>query len=94
MFSAVRRWGARAWTQGRDVHFGKGGFDLAVAAHELVHTVQQGAVHGNVSQSMPMGAVQMKPNDEDKNKQKKIDSNADLAPLLLAAFNSELGRKI
>lgn len=56
--------GARAWTQGRDVHFGRGGFEPTVAAHELVHTVQQGAVRGNVSQSMPMGAVQMKPSDE------------------------------
>ena len=53
--------GARAWAQGRDVYFGKGGFDPKVAAHELVHTVQQGAVHGNVSESMPMGAVQMLP---------------------------------
>ena len=55
------RMGARAWAQGRDVYFGKGGFEPAAAAHELVHTVQQGAVDGNVSQSMPVGAVQMKP---------------------------------
>ena len=60
--------GARAWTKGRDVYFGKGGFTPSVAAHELVHTVQQGAVHGNVSQSMPMGAVQMKPDDDDADK--------------------------
>ena len=56
-----RQMGARAWAQGRDVYFGKGGFEPAAAAHELVHTVQQGAVDGNVSQSMPMGAVQLKP---------------------------------
>lgn len=34
-----RALGARAWAQGRDVYFGKGGFDPKVAAHELVHTV-------------------------------------------------------
>ncbi len=31
--------GTQAWTQGRDVYFGKGGFKPSVAAHELVHTV-------------------------------------------------------
>ena len=56
-----RAMGARAWAQGSDVYFGKGGFDPKAAAHELVHTVQQGAVRGNVSESMPMGAVQMLP---------------------------------
>ena len=53
--------GAQAWTQGRDVYFGKGGFSPSLAAHELVHTVQQGAVRGNASQSVPHGTVQMKP---------------------------------
>ena len=38
--------GARAWTTGSDVYFGKGGFDPQIAAHELVHTIQQGAVRG------------------------------------------------
>ena len=42
-----RAMGARAWAQGSDVYFGKGGFDPKVAAHELVHTVQQGAVKGS-----------------------------------------------
>ena len=56
------RMGARAWTRGSDVYFGEGGFDPAVAAHELVHTVQQGAVSGQVEQSAPAGAVQMLPN--------------------------------
>ena len=51
--------GARAWTTGRDVYFGKGGFEPRIAAHELVHTVQQGAVKGNVSQRAPAGSVQM-----------------------------------
>lgn len=55
-----RAMGARAWTQGRDVYFGRGGFEPSVAAHELVHTVQQGAVQGNTAVSMPFGAVQMK----------------------------------
>ena len=36
--------GARAFTSGADVYFGQGGFDASVAAHELVHTVQQGVV--------------------------------------------------
>ena len=62
--SKSRAMGARAWAQGRDVYFGRGGFEPSVAAHELVHTVQQGAVKGNVSQSMPLGTVQMLP-DED-----------------------------
>ena len=56
--------GARAWTQGRDIYFGKGGFDPSVGAHELVHTIQQGAVRGNASVSMPVGAVQLKPKPE------------------------------
>ena len=51
--------GARAWAQGNDVFFGEGGFSPDVAAHELVHTVQQGVVSGSVSQSAPMGVVQM-----------------------------------
>ena len=56
--------GAKAYTVGRDVYFGAGGFDPAVAAHELVHTVQQGAVAGEgVSVSAPAGQVQMKPED-------------------------------
>ena len=57
--------GACAWAQGRDVYFGKGGFEPAIAAHELVHTVQQGAVDGNTSESIPMGAIQMKPMGKD-----------------------------
>ena len=56
------RMGARAWTRGGDVYFSEGGFDPAVAAHELVHTVQQGAVAGQVSETAPAGAVQMLPN--------------------------------
>lgn len=52
--------GANAYTTGRDVYFGSGGFDPSTAAHELVHTVQQGAVSGAVSTvSAPAGGVQM-----------------------------------
>ena len=53
--------GARAYTSGSDVYFGSGGFDPGVAAHELVHTVQQGMV-GSAMQttSAPTGGVQMK----------------------------------
>ncbi len=63
--------GAQAWTQGRDVYFGKSGFTPSLAAHELVHTVQQGAVRGNVSQSMPAGSVQLKPTEKKEDKVKK-----------------------
>lgn len=73
-FSAVRfhtgsaaaakadRMGARAYTSGGDVYFGSGGFDSGVAAHELVHTVQQGAT-GSVAATMstPVGTAQMSP---------------------------------
>ena len=54
--------GARAYATGRDIYFGEGGFDPAVAAHELVHTAQQGVVDsGMATQSMPAGTVQMMP---------------------------------
>ena len=51
--------GARAFTQQSDIYFGKGGFDPRVAAHELVHTVQQGAARGSVRQSVAPGTIQM-----------------------------------
>lgn len=55
--------GARAWTQGNDVYFGENGFHPAVAAHELVHTAQQGAVGSMAVHALaPMGEVQMWPN--------------------------------
>lgn len=72
--SKSRMMGARAWAQGRDVYFGRGGFEPSVAAHELVHTVQQGAVKGDVSRSMPMGAVQLLPDEDDDKKFKKEDA--------------------
>ena len=54
--------GARAYTTGSDVYFGSGGFDPGVAAHELVHTVQQGMVGSTMTTtSAPTGGVQMKP---------------------------------
>lgn len=55
--------GAKAYTQGRDVYFGSEGYDATTAAHELVHTVQQGVVAGTgVTETAPMGTVQMKSN--------------------------------
>ena len=55
--------GARAYTSGADVYFGSGGFDASVAAHELVHTAQQGMVDSGASvMSTPAGGVQMMPN--------------------------------
>ncbi len=61
--------GSLAYTRGSDVFFGSGGFSPSVAAHELVHTVQQGAVPGRVTQSVPFATVQRAPgengNDDD-----------------------------
>ena len=37
----------------------RGGFDPMIGAHELVHTVQQGAVRGSVQRSAPSGSVQL-----------------------------------
>ena len=52
--------GARAYTSGADVYFGEGGFEPSVAAHELVHTVQQGMVDSTApTMSTPAGGVQM-----------------------------------
>ena len=69
--------GARAWAQGSDVHFGKGGFDPKIAAHELVHTVQQGAVQGNVSQSVPNGSVQLfRGENENEVRRRAVPANA------------------
>lgn len=54
--------GARAYATGRDIYFGEGGFDPGVAAHELVHTVQQGLVESAApTVSAPAGQVQMLP---------------------------------
>ena len=54
--------GARAYATGGDIYFGEGGFDPAVAAHELVHTVQQGLVESSTpTVSAPAGQVQMMP---------------------------------
>ena len=91
--------GARAWAQGSDVYFGKGGFDPKVAAHELVHTVQQGAVQGNVSQSMPMGAVQMKPNKGGSDDDADIQPNyalkeSDILRMLTQIFDTDMGKRI
>lgn len=60
------RMGAKAYTAGQNVYFGSGGFVPQVAAHELVHTVQQGAVEGvGVQQSVSFGTVQMCPLTEE-----------------------------
>ena len=94
-----RSMGARAWAQGSDIYFGRGGFDPAVAAHELVHTVQQGAVHGNVSQSVSSGAIQLWPDDDenminkDSDGQKKKAGVDPLESTILAALSSEFGAR-
>ncbi len=91
--------GARAWAQGSDVYFGKGGFDPKVAAHELVHTVQQGAVHGNVSESMPMGAVQLLPAKGENEDDAEIKPNyalkdSDVQRMLTQIFNTDMGKRV
>ena len=61
-FRTAEDMGARAYATGRDIYFGQGGFDPAVAAHELVHTVQQGQVESSATTvSAPAGQVQMLP---------------------------------
>ena len=97
--SRSRSMGARAWTRGSDVYFGRGGFDPQVAAHELVHTVQQGAVRGNVSQSMPSGVIQLWPDEDDDkiNKDSVKDAKKSgvnpLESTLLELFDTEFGRR-
>ena len=67
--------GARAFTSGLDVYFGAGGFEPSVAAHELVHTVQQGAVDSGASTLFtPLGGVQRKPS---KRKEEKGETLAE-----------------
>ena len=97
--SRSKAMGARAWAQGSDVYFGKGGFDPKVAAHELVHTVQQGAVQGNVSESMPMGAVQMLPSKGENEDDTKIKPNyalkdSDVQRMLTQIFNTDMGKRV
>lgn len=67
--------GARAWTRGSDIFFGKGGFDPQIAAHELVHTIQQGAVSGPVRNFAPAGAIQMWPWSKSKTEARKQHIN-------------------
>ena len=91
--------GARAWARGSDVYFGRGGFDPSAAAHELVHTVQQGAVHGNVSRSVPAGTVQLLRNkgeneDDDSIKPNHALKDDDIVRLLTQIFNSDMGGRV
>ncbi len=58
--------GARAFTSGGDVYFGEGGFEAGVAAHELVHTAQQGAVQSAAPVAVAaFGGIQMQPSKAD-----------------------------
>lgn len=85
-----RAMGARAWAQGKDVYFGKGGFDPKIAAHELVHTVQQGAVQGETTQSAPYGAVQLfRGEDENDIHRRQASANADTLQLMTDQKNQE-----
>ena len=93
-----RSMGARAWAQGSEIYFGRGGFSPSVAAHELVHTVQQGAVSGSVSRSMPLGTVQMLPDEDEeaRNNQPKQNSSdpAVIQQLILQNFETRYGKKV
>ena len=74
--------GARAYTNGTDVYFGSGGFDPTIAAHELVHTVQQGAVSGGMQTvSAPASAVQMWPWSKKKKKEAAIPKQLDFGSM-------------
>lgn len=75
--------GALAYTTGRDVYFGRGGFDPSTAAHELTHTVQQGAVEGSAAVAAPEGVVQMKRGD--KKGKKEDDLTARMAKISAGA---------
>ena len=85
---------ARAYTSGADIYFGAGGFDPAVAAHELVHTVQQGAVAAATpTMSTPMGGVQRVPGfttklELDKSRAYKKDLGYQNIRKLAKQFNS------
>ena len=97
--SRSRSMGARAWARGSDVYFGRGGFDPSVAAHELVHTVQQGAVQGNASWSVPSDVVQLLPGDDedlinkDSDGQKKKGGVDPLESAILASLSSDFGAR-
>lgn len=73
--------GANAFTVGRDVYFGSGGFRADTAAHEMVHTVQQGAVEGGVSVFVPMGSIQMQPEQINLEALKDIKDQPDVKDL-------------
>ena len=64
--------GARAYTSGADIYFGEGGFDPSVAAHELVHTAQQGMVESAVATvSTPVGGIQMEPETQPRRQKRR-----------------------
>lgn len=83
--------GARAWTSGRDVYFGKGGFEPRVAAHELVHTVQQGAAKGKVSQNVTAGTVQMWSWWPFRKKKSKYDEEQNAGDIADSLFRIQAG---
>lgn len=56
---AAEGYNAKAFTKGSDIYLGSEGMNSAIAAHELVHTIQQGAVSGGDTMSAPSGQVQL-----------------------------------
>ncbi len=88
--------GAEAFASGRDIYFGSEGFNPQTAAHELVHTVQQGAAPGGgVSVSAPMGGVQMKKKKPSLRNKFAYRGDKDYQTIrkMLKEYNSEEGGK-
>lgn len=85
--------GAAAYTTGKDIYWGSGGFKPETMAHELVHTVQQGAVAGETSAAVPIGTVQMKPKlSLGYNSSYEVDKNYTALYRLMNRYNSEKDR--
>lgn len=80
---------ARAYTSGADIYFGEGGFDPAVAAHELVHTAQQGIVASSVpTVSTPVGGVQREGLKLKNKRAYKSDSSYQEIQRILATYQA------
>ncbi len=87
--------GAQAFTKGQDVYFGQGGFSPELAAHELVHTVQQGFVESAAqTEYAPAQSVQMKPKSpRELAEERNAKANAKLAKMSPEAIQRILAGK-
>ncbi len=76
--------GARAFTSGSDIYFNKKGFEPSIAAHELVHTIQQGTIASDTATlSTPIGAIQMIPDPLPKLNLQNVTLSGDNATLYI-----------